>query len=391
MTIDAALRAAADQRGLDAADRCGPVGDASGPEGAARAALVTVASATGSTPRGPGSRMLVREGGAIVGTVGGGLPEARAIEAAQAAIADGRPRSLVVEMTGAEARGADLICGGTAEMWIEPLSAAARALYAGAVAAIDRGEDVVIALSATEGIVAAVGSAPAVGAAGALGAADSGEAAARQARPLDAAALARARESREVALGDADGLLYCPVEPAERLLVLGGGHVGLALAKTAVELGFSVTVADPRPEFSDPARFPETISCLRSDFAPAIERFAPGPRDYAVVVSPGHLGDLDCARTLLRYDCRYLGIIGSRRKAAMLLGALIEEGFDRDKVESIRLPIGLDIGAETPEEIAVAIAAELVAVRRRTTSFAAADEDRKTRRRASADSPGVAP
>jgi xanthine dehydrogenase accessory factor len=321
VTIDAALRAAA------AAARDGLPGKEAGRP---RAALVTVAAASGSTPRGPGSRMLVREGGGIVGTVGGGLPEARAIEAALRAIAEGAPASLVVEMTGAEARGSDLICGGSSEMWIEPLTEAARGSYAAAVAAVDRGERVVIAASPSEGIVA----------------------------------VEPAPEGSGEPFIDAEGLLRCPVEPAERLLVLGGGHVGLALARVASGLGFSVTVADPRPEFSDPSRFPEAVACLREDFARAIGRFAPRARDYAVVVSPGHLGDLECARALLGFELRYLGIIGSRRKAALLIEALIEEGFDRARVDSIRLPIGLDIGAETPEEIAVSIAAELVAVRR---------------------------
>jgi len=321
MTIDVALRAAAG----------GPVAAAP-----VRAALATIVRASGSTPRGPGSRMLVRADGSILGTVGGGQPEARAIEAALAAIAASEPdaaagpRVLAVEMAGAEAKGAELICGGSAEIWIEPLTPAARGLYAAAVAAIDRGERTLIIASAAKGVVS-------------VEAAPEG--------PIEAAI-------------DGQGLFRCPVEAAERLLILGGGHVGLALSRIAVDLGFSVRVADPRPEFSGRERFPEAVSCLRSDFVAAIELFAPGARDYAVVVSPGHLGDLDCARALLRFDCRYLGVIGSRRKAAMILGALIDEGFDRAKVDSIRLPIGLDIGAETPEEIAVAIAAELVAVRR---------------------------
>ncbi len=354
MTIDSALRAAA------ALGRAGPDSAASGTDAAApahsaaRAALATVVRADGSTPRGPGSRMLVREDGGIVGTVGGGLPEARAIKAALDAITSGErdaaagPRVLVVEMSGAEAKGAELICGGSAEIWIEPLGPAAAGLYAEAVAAVDRGERVLISTSPSKGIVA-------------VEAAPEG--------PLEAAI-------------DDRGFFRCPVEAAERLLILGGGHVGLALSRIAESLGFSVTVADPRPEFSDRARFPQAVSCIRSDFVAAIELFAPGGRDYAVVVSPGHLGDLDCARALLRFDCRYLGVIGSRRKAAMILGALIDEGFERQRVEAIRLPIGLDIGAESPEEIAVSIAAELVAARRGSACLALADDDRRTRRRA---------
>jgi xanthine dehydrogenase accessory factor len=333
MIIDAALRAV--------------VSETNGPSaGSIPAALVTIVRAEGSTPRGPGSRMLVREDGSIVGTVGGGLPEALAIEAARAAITEGGPRVLVVDMNGAEAKGVDLICGGSAELWIEPLSVGAAAIYTEAVKAVDRGERVLLVVSSSAGIVA-VEPAP---------------------TSFDEPGI------------DDQGLFRCPVEAAERLLVLGGGHVGLALSRIAVGLDFSVTVVDPRVEFSDPSRFPESVTCIRADFVDAIERFAPRARDYAVVVSPGHLGDLDCARALLGFNCRYIGVIGSRRKAAMILGALIDEGFDRTRVEAIRLPIGLDIGAQTPEEIAVAIAAELVAVRREAVTRAQADADRSRRR-----------
>lgn len=261
-------------------------------------------------------------------------------------------------MTGTEATGADLICGGVAELWIEVVGD--RVPYAAALAAVERGETVVIVASAEKGCLAVLG-------------AEAGGA-------YDAAALDLARRSGRCVLGEADGLLYSPLEPAERLLILGGGHVGQALARVAASLSFLVTVADPRPEYSSPARFPAGVDCLNKGFVEAIELFPSGQSSYVVVVSPGHLGDLDCARALLRGEYRYVGLIGSRRKSRMLLEELVAEGFPRAKAEALRMPIGLSIGAETPEEIAVAIAAEMIALRHQAQSLGWIDEDRLRRR-----------
>jgi xanthine dehydrogenase accessory factor len=332
--------------------------------GSGKIALVTVAGVQGSAPRHTGSRMAVRADGSIVGTVGGGKGEARAREAALACLAEGSHTVLRVEMAGVEATGVDLICGGVSTMWIEPV--ADRSRYAAAAAAVDCGEAVVLAESAEGGCIAVVGG--------------GGEALAGSSDSLDSVALARARESGLCELCETDGLLYSPYEPSERLLILGGGHVGLALARVAVGLSFLVAVADPRPEYSGSGRFPAGVACATSGFAEAIAAFPFGKRTYVVVVSPGHLGDLECARAILGREYRYAGLIGSRRKSRMLLDELVAEGFPREKVEALRTPIGLPIGAETPEEIAISIAAELVAARHDASSLAAIDEERRRRR-----------
>jgi xanthine dehydrogenase accessory factor len=348
MRIDAVLRE------LAAGSDTGPI------------ALVTLAAVSGSTPREAGSRMIVRKDGSTLGTVGGGKGEAKARETALACLASGRNAHFRFEMTSSEAKGPDVICGGVADFWIEVVKD--RKLYAQAVSAIDGGHSVLIACGADEGSLALLSR---EGATLAL--------AKRDAMPrLDAELALKAFESGLCVLGE--GLLYLPFEPLERLLILGGGHVGLALARAALSLDFAITIVDPRPEYSDPGRFPAGTVCRREDFSQAIAAFPSGPSSYVVVVSPGHLGDLDCARELLGGEYRYVGVIGSRRKSRMLIEALVAEGFDRDKVEALRMPIGLDIGAQTPEEIAIAILAEIIAVRHEAPAIVGIDEDRKQRR-----------
>jgi xanthine dehydrogenase accessory factor len=335
--------------------------------GSGKTALVTLAASSGSTPREAGSRMIVRDDGSTLGTVGGGKSEARAREEALLCLAAGRNSAFRFEMTGSEAKGADVICGGAADFWIEVVTD--RALYAAAVAAIDGGDSALLVSSAEKGALALASRegtitriAPAL----------------PEGPRLDEEAAAQALQSGRGLL--VEGLFYLPLEPPEKLLILGGGHVGLALARAASALSFEITVADPRPEYSAPGRFPAEIKCRTEDYAAVISSFPSGRSTFVVVVSPGHLGDLDCARALLRGEYRYVGVIGSRRKSGMLIEALVAEGLGRDRVEALRMPIGLDIGAQTPEEIAVAILAELIAVRHEAPALKGIDEDRRRRR-----------
>jgi xanthine dehydrogenase accessory factor len=177
-----------------------------------------------------------------------------------------------------------------------------------------------------------------------------------------------------------DGFLYDPVEPLDRLLILGGGHVGQALARFAAELEFQVCIGDSRPEFVDPARFPSGTELRLGKFSEIVDGFRFGASTYAVVVSPSHASDLECARAILKREYRYAGFIGSKRKTRMILEQAIADGFPPEKVLALRAPIGADIGAETPAEIAVAILAEMIAVRRNSPAIVAMDAERAKRR-----------
>ena len=329
--------------------------------------LITVVSVKGSVPRHVGSKMAVMRDGTTVGTVGGGVLEARAVESAAACAAASRSDRLEVELTGAETLGSVPVCGGVAELWIEYV--ADPAPFAAAVQRLEAGRTAVLASSrsgASPTLTAVFDEAGAL-VGGRVGAADS-------------AAAARAAASGQAAFGETDAVFYDPVLPPERLLVLGGGHVGQAVARLASGLGFRVTVGDPRAEFADPSRFPADVESIEGAFEEIIEAFPFGPSTYALVVSPGHLSDLECARALLRREHRWAGLIGSRRKVRMILDQLASEGFDRAEVDALAAPVGLDIGAETPEEIAVSILAEMIAVRRASPALASIAADRQRRR-----------
>ena len=154
-----------------------------------------------------------------------------------------------------------------------------------------------------------------------------------------------------------------PIEPSPELYVIGAGHVGLHLARLAGEVGFRVHVVDDRGKFANADRFPTAAEIVVDDIPTWIARTPLAPHVYAVIVTRGHTNDLDALRALAPRDLRYLGLIGSRAKVARIYEALREERMPAECLTRVHAPIGLDIGAVTPQEIAVSILAELIAVK----------------------------
>jgi xanthine dehydrogenase accessory factor len=156
-----------------------------------------------------------------------------------------------------------------------------------------------------------------------------------------------------------------PIEASPSVYIFGAGHVGYYLAKVAHEAGFGVHVIDDRAAFANTERFPFAASVVVDDIPGWLERTTIPATAYAVIVTRGHRNDLDALRALAPRDLRYIGLIGSRAKVARLYEQLLSEtNVDPALLERIHAPIGLDLGAVTPQEIAVSIAAELIAVRR---------------------------
>jgi len=154
-----------------------------------------------------------------------------------------------------------------------------------------------------------------------------------------------------------------PIEPSPELYVIGAGHVGFHLARLAHDVGFRVHVVDDREKFANADRFPTAAEIVVDDIPTWIARTPLAPHVYAVIVTRGHTNDLDALRALAPRDLRYLGLIGSRAKVARIYEALREERMPAECLTRVHAPIGLDIGAVTPQEIAVSILAELIAVK----------------------------
>lgn len=175
-----------------------------------------------------------------------------------------------------------------------------------------------------------------------------------------------ARIHRLEAKGGADAyeIMIEIIEAPVTLLIVGGGHIGLSLATIGEHVGFSVAVMDDREMYANAERFPMADKVMAGDFTEMLADFPIGLNTYIVMVSRGHKQDETALRAVVNRGAGYVGMIGSKRRVSTVLRHLAEEGISVDVLERIYTPIGFDIGAETPEEIAVSIMAEIIAVRR---------------------------
>jgi xanthine dehydrogenase accessory factor len=155
-----------------------------------------------------------------------------------------------------------------------------------------------------------------------------------------------------------------PIEGTPVLCLFGAGHVAQPLARMAKACGFRVELADDRVKFANTGRFPEADLIVVDDFPAAAGRMTLGPNSYAVVVTRGHKGDAEALRSVLGRGLRFVGLLGSRPKVVHIFAALQEEGVAAEDLAEVHAPLGLEIGAQTPDEIAVSILAEMIAVRR---------------------------
>jgi xanthine dehydrogenase accessory factor len=240
-----------------------------------RGAIATIVNVRGSVPSFETAKMLVRDDGSIFGTVGGGCVEAEVWQAAREVMESEKPRTLTFNLNQNPKYDTGLVCGGTLDIFIEP------------------------------------------------------------------------------------------VLPPASLYIFGAGHVALSLYRTAKTAGFDVHVVDDRESYANRERFPDAKEVIAEDFDQAMARVTPNETSYIVIVTRGHHDDMRVLRWAVQTQARYIGMIGSKRKTISIFRELVKEGIPEQRFERVHAPVGLDIGAITPEEIAVAITAELIAVRRR--------------------------
>ena len=233
--------------------------------------LATVIAGSGSSPRKPGAKMLVRSDGNFLGTVGGGRVEKESVEAALTALVDKTPRMLEFVLNAENG----FVCGGSMSIYIEP-----------------QGH-----------------------------------------HPL--------------------------------LVMFGAGHVGRAVTSLAHDCGFRVVVVDDRPECATDALLPGADLIICRPVPDAFDRLQLGPEEFVIIATPGHLSDFDAVRGCLATGAGFIGLLGSKRKRETLLKSLEEEGFGPEQRARVITPVGIEINAQTPEEIAVSIVAQLIAVRRK--------------------------
>ena len=233
--------------------------------------IATIVECRGSSPQKQGAKMLVRDDGTLLGTLGGGCLEADVVQAAIMTMKDGHPLTLPFELTEREG---GLVCGGSVLVYIEPIL----------------------------------------------------------------------------------------LEP--RLIILGAGHVGKTLTRLARFTGFRVTVIDDRKEFANQENLPDATDLMVTDFERAFEGLAVGKDTFIVVATRGHNHDLDAVKAALGTDAGYIGLLGSRRKKGLLFRSLAESGFSQTDIGRVVIPVGIEIGSVTPEEIAVSIMAQIIQRRR---------------------------
>ena len=155
-----------------------------------------------------------------------------------------------------------------------------------------------------------------------------------------------------------------PILPAETLYLFGAGHISQSVAKVGRMLGLRIVIIDPRAEFNNADHFPDADSLVVEEYAHTFSKLNIDKDSYIVICTPGHISDESCLELALKTQGKYIGMIGSKRKVKEVKEHLIKKGVPEDKLDSVHSPIGLEIGAETPQEIAVSILAEIVKLRR---------------------------
>jgi xanthine dehydrogenase accessory factor len=315
----------------------------------------------GSTPQKAGAMMLVYPNGSQAGTLGGGCVEAEVKRRALTVLDSGQPHVATFQLDSDYGWDDGLICGGRMQVVIEPLGSDTGSDYFRRLIflAENGGGTEAIAFDARK-TECPVPSGYLFDSAGKLvstlrGAELVGEALESRLKPI---------ASRPAPYTEG-GVAYLPLLPRCRLLIVGGGHVGKAVYDLAVDLDFDVWIVDDRADYISQQRFPRAERRLAGPITQVLGEIEVTPSTYCLIVTRGHNHDEKALYCLVSRGAAYVGLIGSRRKIKMIYDDLLAEGIPQEAIESVHAPVGIDIGSQTVAEIAISIAAELVAYRNR--------------------------
>jgi xanthine dehydrogenase accessory factor len=346
-----------------------------------RGALCTIISSKGSLPMSGKAKMLVGDDGTMVGTVGGGCLEADVWAEAKQVVKKDVAKIASFILTEQHAGESGLNCGGKVEIFIEPVvPGRLNDVFEEVTRLRAQGEKGAIATVISSRIPPAMKEKSKLvlradgGVVGALG--DGGfleDCVRRKAEEVmreDYLTVLQFEIGDDEAqrwgieAGETLDVFIEPIVAIPTLYLFGGGHVSLQIAKVAKSVGFKIVVIDDRPSFANQERFPMADETRVEDMETVFERLPVDDQSYIVAVTRGHQHDEPVIEQAIRTNARYIGMIGSKRKISRMWKKLIERGANRERLAQVHAPIGLEIGADTPEEIAVSIVAQLIQARR---------------------------
>ncbi len=327
--------------------------------------LASIIRQVGSSPRTIGTKCIVLEDGSIKGTIGGGLLEYQVMERAKESLKEGKSAIIHFKLTGDEVAKSDMLCGGVVDVYLEPLfpeNAVARDIFKRISSFINEGRKGLLLTLVSDGIKSedetnrllieedgsTMGEIRTV----------SEEGKQKLAKYLKI----KAPKLMEIEKGK-ESVFVEPVRPYDILYLFGAGHVSTFVASLASMVGFRVIVIDDRKEFANKERFKEADELIVLPFSDVFKKINISSSSYIAIITRGHIHDLNVLREALKKSDGYIGMIGSRRKREIIYQALIKEGVSDERLKQVHSPIGMDIDAETPEEIAVSIVAEIIRVR----------------------------
>jgi len=326
--------------------------------------LATVIQTKGSTPQKPGAKLLVRKDGSAVGTLGGGCVEGDIWFAAKELMKNKGPAEYRDYFLNEELAAKDgLVCGGTMYFLIDPVYEPKNYLpyakeisnaYSGgkpvALVNLIKGPNGTNTSTGTKLFVREDGSTE-----GSLGNSD-----------LDLQAIERALKlmaygNNEYIVSD-NGVEYFieSYTTPPQLVLMGGGHISKAVAAIANTLGFRIFIIDDRPKFSNPERFPFAADTIVAGFDDGLKQIPVNKNTYIIIATRGHRLDDVALETSVNSKAEYIGLIGSKRKTVLIYGELFNRGIPLERIRQVRAPVGINIGARTPEEIAISIMAEIL-------------------------------